>query len=166
MVSAAYESSNATGLDGDQTNDAAPVAGAVYIFERSGAAWTQKHYLKASNAQASGVFGSSLAMSADLLVVGSRGEASKASGVGGDMTDRSLKGAGAVYLFSRNGDSWKERTYVKAAHASQGAAFGASVALAPDALVVGAPGESSNATGVGGDPTDTSMPSAGAVSVF
>jgi hypothetical protein len=44
--------------------------------------------------------------------------------------------------------------------------FGASVALQGDTLVVGAPGESSGASGVNGDQTDSSVPAAGAVYVF
>jgi hypothetical protein len=56
--------------------------------------------------------------------------------------------------------------YVKASNGRAGSSFGAAVALDGDTLVVGAPGESSNAVGIGGVQSDTSQPDAGAVYVF
>jgi hypothetical protein len=41
-VGAPTEASNATGIGGNQTNDAAPDAGAVYVFVRTGATWAQQ----------------------------------------------------------------------------------------------------------------------------
>ena len=48
-VSSFYEASAAKGVDGDQTDKSIPQAGAVYVFTRSGATWTQQAYIKASN---------------------------------------------------------------------------------------------------------------------
>ncbi len=39
------EDSNATGIDGDHTNNSAADSGAVYVFTRSGATWTQQAYV-------------------------------------------------------------------------------------------------------------------------
>ena len=36
------EASSATGVDGDQTDNTLPDAGACYIFERAGGTWTQR----------------------------------------------------------------------------------------------------------------------------
>lgn len=52
------------GLGGDQTNNAAMDSGAVYVFHRTGVAWSQQAYLKASNAEARDEFGESIALSA------------------------------------------------------------------------------------------------------
>ena len=39
-VGADYEDSNATGINGNQTDNSQPHAGAVYVFTRSGTTWT------------------------------------------------------------------------------------------------------------------------------
>ncbi|MBK8170646.1 MAG: calcium-binding protein [Sandaracinaceae bacterium] len=50
MVVGAYdEDGAATGIGGDQSNQTGNQTGAVYVFTRSGSAWTQQAYMKASN---------------------------------------------------------------------------------------------------------------------
>jgi hypothetical protein len=63
---------------------------------------------------------------------------------------------------------WSQQAYVKASTARAYDTFGSSVALSADGstLAVGAPGDSSSATGVGGDETDDSELRAGAVHLF
>jgi len=46
------------------------------VFGRSGTAWTQRVYLKASNTDAGDVFAISVAVSGDTGLVGAAGEAS------------------------------------------------------------------------------------------
>jgi hypothetical protein len=72
------------------------------LFARSGTTWTQKAYVKASNAEAYDEFGSAMALSRDgrLMAVGARSEASSSKGVNGDMNDNSAMGAGALYIFA------------------------------------------------------------------
>src|SRR5689334_1668381 len=49
VVGAHLESSNATGVNGNQTNNSAFQSGAAYVFVRDGSSWSQQAYLKASN---------------------------------------------------------------------------------------------------------------------
>ena len=102
-VGAIWEASNATGINvpGGQTDNSAGSSGAVYVFTRSGASWTQQAYVKASNTGASDEFGYSVALSADgnTLAVGAYLEDSNATGVNGDQTDNSASASGAVYLY-------------------------------------------------------------------
>src|SRR5262245_54788831 len=56
-VGAGGESSGATGIDGNQADNTARGAGAVYLFARSGMTWTQQAYVKASNTRVLGLFG-------------------------------------------------------------------------------------------------------------
>jgi len=49
VVGAAYEDSNATGVNGPQDNNDDSTSGAAYVFTRSGTTWSQQAYLKASN---------------------------------------------------------------------------------------------------------------------
>ncbi len=61
-VGAPSEASSASGIDGNQNDDSAPFSGAVYVFTRSGVAWSQQAYVKASNTGSNDFFGWSLAL--------------------------------------------------------------------------------------------------------
>lgn len=136
------------------------------MFRRRGAAWVQEAYLKASNAAAHTHFGSRVALAGDTLAVGANLENSSATGVNGNQADNTAKQSGAVYVFQRSGTSWAQQAYIKAANTDSNDGFGFGVALSGDTLAVGAPKESSSATGIGGDQTDDSSPYSGAVYVF
>src|SRR5262245_42602094 len=56
VVGAIFESSNATGVNGNQNDNSAQNSGAAYVFVRNGATWSQQAYLKASNTDASDRF--------------------------------------------------------------------------------------------------------------
>jgi cysteine-rich repeat protein len=169
-VGAPLEDSAATGIDGVPTNDAAEDSGAVYVYTRSGTMWTQQAYIKASNTGRFDNFGLSLSLSADgsTLAVGAQFEASAATGIGGDQSDDSRFGAGAVYVFTRAGTTWNEQAYIKASATDFNDLFGCSVSLSNDGatLAVGAEAEDGGTTGIGGDPDDDSAPNAGAAYVF
>jgi hypothetical protein len=63
IVGAPDEDSNATGMNGTQTDNTATSSGAVYSFKRTGTAWPQKSYIKATNSGAGDQFGFSVAVS-------------------------------------------------------------------------------------------------------
>jgi len=168
VVSAPTEGSNATGINGDQTNNLAPDRGAVYVFTRNGTNWSQQAYIKASNSDNGGNFGINPGVSlyGDTLVVGSRFEPSNATGIDGDQNNKSADNAGAVYVFTRDGTTWSQQAYIKASNTNADDLFGFSVSVSGDALVVGAPGEDSGATGVNGDQSDNAVSRAGAAYLF
>ena len=167
-IGAPQEDSAARGVGGVETDDTLTDAGAVYVFVRSGGSWTQEAYIKAPNSGASDHFGAALAFDGDTLVVGAPNESSAATGVDGDGSDDSAQGSGAVYVFTRTGTNWAQDAYLKASNPDPSDHFGAALALDGDTLAVGAPGESSASTGVGGDPFDDMAGTAdsGAVYVF
>jgi len=165
-VGADQEQSNATGIDGNQEDDSLYYAGAVYVFVRDGATWSQQAYLKASNTNQFDSFGGAVAVAGDTVAVGALGENSSATGIDGDETDNSAAAAGAAYVFVRSGTAWSQQAYVKASNTDSGDSFGISVALAGETLVVGADEEGSAATGVDGDQDDDSASGAGAAYVF
>lgn len=170
VLGAPFEDSSATGVGGDESDNAAESAGAVYVFTRVGRQWSPQAYLKASNTEAGDLFGSSLALSSDgnTLAVGAPGEDSNATGISDAQSDNSAREAGAVYVFTRAGTQWSQQAYVKASNTQADDLFGDSVALDANGntLAIGAPLEDSGATGVGGDESDNSAASAGAVYVF
>jgi hypothetical protein len=165
-VGADEEDSASQGVGGNQADDSATGSGAVYVFRRTGTAWQQEAYVKASNTGAGDNFGTSVALSGDTLAVGARYEDSASQGVGGDQAGGSARDSGAVYVFRRTGTAWQQEAYVKASNTGVGDSFGRSVALSGDTLAVGAPWEASAAQGVGGDQTDNSALYSGAVYVF
>ena len=166
VVGATGEDSNATGVNGNQTDNSAQISGAAYVFQRVGAVWSQQAYLKASNSGDNDRFGTSVAISGELVVVGAPWERSNATGVNGNESDSSALFAGAVYIFERVGGVWGQQAYLKASNTDGADFFGQSVAVSGEFVVVGAPEESSNATGVNGNESDNSAPNSGAAYIF
>ena len=170
-VGAPGEDSSTTTIN-SVSNNAASDAGAAYVFTRTGATWTQQAYVKASNAGADDGFGASVSLSADgsTLAVGAPGEDSSTTGVIATTpsVNNSAANAGAAYVFGRSGTTWTQQAYVKASNTDAGDEFGRSLALSGDGgtLAVGAPNESSAATGVNGNASDNSAAASGAVYVF
>ncbi len=136
------------------------------MFLRSGTTWSQQAYLKASNSDANDNFGYSVSISGDTIVVGAFGEASLATGVGGDGSINSASDSGAAYVFVRSGTSWSQQSYLKATNSAAGDSFGISVSISGDTLVVGASFEDSAATGVYGNEALNSAIQSGAAYVF
>jgi len=166
-VGAPYEDSSSTGVNNDDTNNAAPGSGAVYVFTRdAGGTWSQQAYIKASNTDVNDEFGTSVALYGDTLSVGAPVEGSTATGVNGNQTINTAGLAGAVYVFTRTAGTWTQQAYIKASNTESGDEFGTSVALFGDTLAVGAPFEDSSSTGVNGDGTNNLAVYSGAVYVF
>ncbi|MCY3003082.1 MAG: hypothetical protein NTV21_14865 [Planctomycetota bacterium] len=126
----------------------------------------QQAYLKASNPDTGDHFGSTLSMDGDTLVVGAPREMSGAVGINGNAFDDSLVEAGAAYVYVRTGSGWSLQAYIKASNTGAYDQFGHSVAVSGDTLVVGAPQERSNATGVNGNQGDDTAYNSGAAYVF
>ena len=170
-VSASGEDSNANGVNGNQSDNSAVSAGAVYVFRRTGTTWIQEAYLKASNSDSPDNFGNAnVSMSADgsRIAVGAYRESSNATGINGNQSDNSAAGAGAAYIFSRSGTTWTQEAYIKASNTEADDYFGHSLDLSGDGtrLAVGATQERSNATGINGNQSDNSISRAGAVYVY
>jgi hypothetical protein len=105
VIGAIGEDSNATTVNGDQTDNSARFAGAAYVFTRTANVWTQQDYLKASNTDVNDLengdlFGISVAISGKTVVIGARNEDSNAITVNGNQADNSASNAGAAYVFN------------------------------------------------------------------
>ena len=152
VVGAPGESQTSDGVDGAQclppsssycarANDfpilTAPGVGAAYVFVRTGTTWTQQNYLKASNSEEEDSFGYAVAIHGDTILIGAHGEDS-AAGLNGDQNDNSAAGAGAAYVFLRNGSSWIQQAYLKSAVMAANDQFGYAVAIHQDTAVIGA----------------------------
>jgi hypothetical protein len=148
--------------------------GAVYIFRRSGSSWPKEAYLKASAPLASYQFGLAVSLSHDgnTVAVGSFAEASSAVGVAtgtaGDQTDTSSTLSGAAWSFTRTGNTWTHKNYIKAPNSNMQDRFAHSLMLdgLGDTLLIGAHREASNAVGINGDETNNSADASGAAYLY
>jgi len=177
-VSAYWEASNATGINGNQKDESIPQAGAVYVFTRQGTAWRQQAYVKASNTGEAGTadsfgegdqFGFSLALSSDgnTMAVGALTEDSAATGINGDQKNNAAQAAGAVYVFTRMGTLWSQQAYVKPSTIDAGDFFGYAVSLNADGSVLAVGAFDEDGSGRGINPTiDNRAAGSGAAYVF
>ncbi len=166
VVSAPYEDSGATGVDGDELDNSASGSGAVYVYERTSSGWVRQAYLKASNTGSGDRFGSAVAIDGDLIVVGAWREESSAQTVNGDQNDDEDYLAGAAYVFRRSGSTWVQEAYLKAWNDTDGERFGDSVAVSGSTIVVGASSETSPYSGVNMAGSGSVRPGSGAAYVF
>ena len=163
----------ADGESGDQkgtfatmpaTNNLASNSGAVYVYARTGAAWSQQAFIKANNADASDLFGSFVALSNDgnTLAVAAYNEDGDLTGIHGNAA---YSASGAAYVFTRTGTNWAQQSYLKASNAGAGDFFGIYLSLSGvgDTLAVGAFFERS---ALASDPADDTLTNAGAAYVF
>ena len=114
--------------------DAIEDLGAAYVFEKSEGGWadmTQTCRLKALHGSPGDLFGASVAVSGDTVVVGAYGE-----DVGANTNQ------GSAYVFVKNPTGWPLSTTqtakLMAFDGAAGDGFGSSVAVSGDTVVVGA----------------------------
>ena len=132
VVGAPGEDSADPASDGEAEDDRARNSGAVYVFVREGASFSQVARLKANMPLASEAFGATVSLSGDRIAVGAPG-----------------RDAGAVYVFVRDGAAYRQEARLLSTMPSSGGRFGESVALDGDTLVVGAIEENGGATRAG-----------------
>ncbi|WP_345738692.1 IPT/TIG domain-containing protein, partial [Prosthecobacter algae] len=162
VVGSIYEDSS-TGIN-STPNEAAADAGAAYVFVRSSGTWSQQAYLKASQVTGNDLFGRSVAVSGDTVVVGSYREDSSSPGIN-STANEFADSAGAAYVFVRSSGVWTQQAYLKASQVSGLDFFGYSVAVSGDTVVVGAYLEDGDTTAINGTANELAG-SAGAAYVF
>ncbi len=155
-----HESSNATGIDGDQSNNGLLDSGAAYIFVRNGETWSQQAYVKASNTGFQDSFGEAISLSGDLLAVPAAREDSNSVD---DQANGAATDSGAVYIFSRDGATWSQLAYLKASNLQSEDWFGRDVSISDSTMAAGAFFEDSS---TGGGEDDNSVLESGAAYVF
>jgi hypothetical protein len=175
VVGAHTESSNQTTITNGQTSssdDSKTSSGAVYVYRRASNIWSQEAYIKSANADEQDVFGYTVAISGDTIVVGAYGEDSNQNTITHGTTasaDNSLSNSGAVYVYRRNGAIWSQEAFIKAANADAEDFFGYHVSISGDTILVGLGDEDSNQTTITNGPTassDNSASGAGAAYVY
>jgi len=100
--------------------------GSAYVFLRSGTSWSQQAKLTASDGAADDLFGVSVSISGDTVVVGAH------------ENDDDGTSSGSAYVFERTGTSWSEEQKLTADDGAAYDYFGISVSINGDTAVVGA----------------------------
>lgn len=139
--------------------------GRAFVFVEEGGGWSLQATLFGRETDTGDGFGRSVGVSGETIVVGAYKEEGGATRINGDETNNDLREAGAAYVFVRQGASWQQQAYLKPSNTGQGDWFGDAVAIEGNTVVVGAPNEDGNGTGVDPEETDTILRS-GAVYVF
>ena len=101
--------------------------GSAYVFVRSGGVWIEQQKLEASDADAGDLFGISVVISGETVVVGAVGDDGAAGG-----------NQGSAYVFVRSAGGWSLQQKLEAPDAVAGDRLGASVAISGETVVVGA----------------------------
>jgi len=114
----------AVGAAGD--DDRGSGSGSVYIFTRSGTAWSQQQKITANDGAAGDHFGAAVAISGAYLVAGAYGDDERGSE------------SGSVYVYHLGGSGWSQQDKLVPMDGLGSDQFGRSVAINGDTLLAGA----------------------------
>lgn len=102
-------------------------SGAVFVFRRNGVAWDLEQKVKAVAPGFEDLFGSSVALSGNTMLVGAA------------FDDDYGNNAGTVFAFERNGTTWTQTQMLVGGDTADFDGYGAALAIEGDIAVVGAP---------------------------
>ncbi|MBP9664959.1 MAG: VCBS repeat-containing protein, partial [Pyrinomonadaceae bacterium] len=105
--------------------------GSAYVFTMAGTVWSQQQKLIASDGAQADLFGQSVGISGNALVVGAM------------QDDAPAVNQGSAYVFTRTGTVWGGQQKLLASDGVLEDWFGAAVAMAGNTVVVGAPRDDS-----------------------
>ncbi len=105
---------------------AAKNSGAAFVFVRDANRWKQQAKLIPKDLARSDALGEAVDIQEDTVIVGAPGH-----------THGGVRFAGAVFVFERDGDSWKEQAKLTADDAAPSDRFGVSVDIEGDTVIVG-----------------------------
>ena len=117
----------------DRTIGANEFQGAVYVFVQSGTSWVEQQELTAFDGASGDLFGYSVSVSADTVVVGAPFKQ-----LGLNIIQ------GSVYVFVRTGTTWGGQQEILAADSEPFDFFGTCVSVSADTVVIGAAGKFSD----------------------
>jgi FG-GAP repeat protein/putative Ig domain-containing protein len=118
-------------------DDLGPSSGSVQVFARSGGSWEFVQKLVAADGAAGDRFGTAVAVSGDVALVGAE-----------DDDDRGTW-SGSCYVFVRSGGAWTQQAKLTASDGTAYDEFGHSVAISGNTAVVGAYWDSDSGVGSG-----------------
>ena len=163
------DESEAKNVDNGSTASAG--TGAVFLYSRTGLTWKQQAYIKDSNPEPFGNFGTFVKLSKDgtTLAVGAQWSDSSVTGINSSVTpNRDAQNSGSAYVFVRDGSTWTQQAYLKPKVVDAGDNFGVGMSMSTDGNTLAIAGwwEDSNAKGINGDEANNDAVDSGAAYVF
>ena len=107
-------------------DDAGSNSGAAFVFVRDANRWKQHAKLIPEDLAKSDALGEAVDIQGDIVIAGAPGH-----------THGGVRFAGAVYVFVRDGDAWREQAKLTADDAAPSDQFGVSVDIEGDTVIVG-----------------------------
>jgi len=104
-------------------------SGSAYIFKWDGTGWSQQQKLLPSDGAANDLFGCSVSISGDKIIVGAYGDDDKGAN------------SGSAYIFGWDGTGWSQQQKLTASDGAARDYFGWSVSISGDKIIVGAYGD-------------------------
>jgi FG-GAP repeat len=127
------EDSAAQQINGNQGDDSAQSAGAVYVYARTGSTWAQQAYVKSANMGAGDGLGFSVALSFDGNTLAAAAFDEDGGGRGINPPDNTeSQNSGALYVFTRQGGTWSQQAYIKGSKGETSDGFGFATAISDD----------------------------------
>jgi hypothetical protein len=121
-------------IDGDTAvigavfdDDKGTNSGSAYVYVRTNGVWTEEAKLSASDGDQNDMFGKSVSIDGDTVVIG----------------ENSPRGSGYVYVYVRSNGVWSEQAKLTPSDGAYNKNFGSSVSISGDTAVIGAYGDSS-----------------------
>jgi len=112
------------------------ISGSAYVYTHSGTVWIEQKKLTASDGAARDLFGRSVAIDGDTIVIGAHYHDTEKG-----------EDSGSAYVYTRIGTVWTEQVKLMAIDAAAKDRFGESVAIDGDTIVIGADGDDGINTG-------------------
>ncbi len=156
VVAEFFDSSITNIINGDESDDDAPGAGAAHVYVRTATGWEQQAFLKGSAVAPADMFGSSIAISGDGNTIA----------VGTPETSSINPRSGSVYIFARDNEVWVEQQRIQPMVTTN--QFGSSVSLnqTGNVLAVGIVGDNTTGNGIGTDQSTCCVAGSGAAYVY
>jgi hypothetical protein len=129
-------SDNTIVIGAPRDDDEGKDSGSVYVFTRKNTTWKQQAKLTAQDGAAGDVFGISVALGDDTILIGA------------DLHDEKATNAGAAYVFTRSGTSWSQQAKLIASDAGETDLFGVRVALSGNTALISARRDDDDIMGV------------------
>jgi hypothetical protein len=104
-----------------------PASGAAYVYARKKDTWVLQARLAPNDPGPDRQFGDAVAIDGDTIAIGAY------------LDNQRARNAGAVYVFGRQGNRWRQIAKLTASDASEFAFFGAAISVKDRSIAVGAP---------------------------
>lgn len=111
-------------------------SGSVYVYTRKGERWIFETKLTAHDGATGDLFGISVAIDKNTILVGA------------DLNDEKAENAGAVYVFSNDGEQWQQQAKLTASDAGNTDIFGVRVAISENTALISARRDDDDKLGV------------------